>query len=98
MHRVHDLHLDTAAMADLALKQAVGDDADHLRARLQSGIGGDAHQPDGAAAIDQPDAPCRDLTPQRAGGLREGGACAGGGAAEDADATKRPHATVSCTL
>ena len=66
MHRVHDVHLDAAAMADLALQQAVGDDADHLGAGLQRGVGGDAHQPDRAAAIDQAEAARGDLASEGA--------------------------------
>ena len=70
MHAVDDDQLAGAAMANLDLVQMVRDDADHIAAAGERGIGERAHQPDAGAAIDEADSPCGHGAAQFAGGLR----------------------------
>src|SRR5665213_4066762 len=78
-------------MADLAVVQMVGDDAGHLAARLEGGIGQETHQADPAAAIDQADLvlaqEAAEPNRRRAIGLGD----LAGGAAIDAEALHRRH-------
>ena len=64
VHGRHHVQFVQAGVADLALHQAFGDDADHAAAGGQRGVGHLAHQADLAAAVDQ-------LPAARADGLAE---------------------------
>ena len=59
MHRLDDAQID-AAVRDLAFLQKARDDADHLAARFERGIGDGAHQPDPSAAVDDADPGARE--------------------------------------
>ena len=78
-------------MLDFAVVQMSGDDADHAAAFGQRGIGGQAHQPAAAAAIDQRDAGLGQRPPEPLGGLDDGRARTDGGATEDGDGLQRRH-------
>ena len=56
-------------MADFEVVQVVGDDANHRPAGGQGGIGHDPHQPDLAAAKNEPDAGCGEQRSQLRGRL-----------------------------
>ena len=53
VHGLDDHGLGQRRMAGLALQQEARDDADHLAAAVEGGVGHHAHQADPAAAIDQ---------------------------------------------
>ena len=72
----------------LALDQKFRDHAGDLAAVLEHRLGEFTHQPDGAAAIDQPDVIFGQDFSEFARGLDEGGVFAGAGAAIDTDGSK----------
>ena len=72
-------------MPDLALEQEARDDADHLAARLEAGVGDRLHHPDPAAAVDERGAAPGELAAERRGGVRVLRTGAAARAAEDAD-------------
>ena len=55
VHVLHHMHFGDASMADFLVHQQLRDDADHLAAGGQAGIGRDAHQADAAATVNQAD-------------------------------------------
>ena len=61
----------------LARHQELGDDAGDLAAVFEHGLGDGAHQPDGAAAIDEPDVVVGEEFAEGFGRFDEAGICAG---------------------
>jgi len=59
MHGLDDMQFADSLMVMFARAQRFGDDADDLTSRRAGRIGDHAHQPDGAAAIDEADAALR---------------------------------------
>ena len=53
MHAVDDVQLRQVGVRHLAFEQMLRDDADHLAAGVECGVGDQTHQADVAAAIDQ---------------------------------------------
>jgi hypothetical protein len=69
VHGVDDAQLLDAAMAQLARDEAARDDAQHLAAGGQRGVGDLAHQAGMAAAVDEAMAALAEGGTERAGGL-----------------------------
>jgi hypothetical protein len=57
VHRAHHPQFGEPAVGQLARLQRRRDDPDHLAARRQRAVGGDPHQSNVAASVDQPQAP-----------------------------------------
>ena len=64
VQRLDDVQLRQAAVGELALDELLRDHADHLAARRERAVGDRAHQPDAAAAVDEPE-PARGRAPRR---------------------------------
>ena len=92
VHRLDDLQLREAAVADLARPQRARQDADDLAPRVQRRVREDAHEPDARAAVHHADAaPREDPGDLRGGvGVRRTGTRARSGV--EADAAQRGHA------
>ena len=85
MHGLDHFEPGQLVVADLLLAQRPRDHAVDLAAGFERGIGDDAHQPDGAAAIDQRQAAPGDDRAHGAGALGMDGVMARARAAEDTD-------------
>ena len=59
VHPRNDVQFGAAAMRDFGPDERIGDHPDHLAARFQGAVGDRTHQPEPAAAIDDPDAAAR---------------------------------------
>ena len=70
VHRLHDLQPRQAGVGQLVVHQVLGDDADHLAAGGQRGVGDDAHQADVPAAVDDADAGVGQVGGEGGGGRR----------------------------
>ena len=86
VHGAHDAQLGQAGVSELARDERLRDDADGLAAPLEHRVGDDAHEPDGAAAVDQPELARDQLGAEAPGRVGVGRARPLGRAAEDADA------------
>jgi hypothetical protein len=84
VHVGHDDEVAEALMGGLTMLQVHRDDAGHSSAAGQRRVGGDAHQPVAAAAVDQLDAACREARAKFAGRLAIARVGASGGAAINA--------------
>ena len=85
VHRAHDVQPRQAGVRQLVVHQVLRDDADHLAAGRQGGVGDDAHQPDVPAAVDDADAGAGEVGGEggRGGGVGRRSAL---GPGEDGDA------------
>ena len=91
VHGSGDDKFGDARMRNLPPRQEFRDDADHLAAGGQGGIGHDAHQPDASAAIDQPDAGFRQSLPERLRSRSVCGIVSGTRATEDGNGINLGH-------
>ena len=85
VERADDLQLGQAGVGQLAIDEPARDHADDLAARSQGRIGQGAHQPDPAAAVDDPDAALREARPDGPGQREVARRPPRAGAAEDTD-------------
>src|SRR5262247_2068678 len=85
VHRADDAQLGEPRVRELARNERLRDDSDRFAAGLEHRVGDDAHQPDGAAAVDQPELARDQLGAEAPGRGGIGRPRAFGRAAEDAD-------------
>ena len=93
VERFDDVQLGQPGVGQLAIDEAPRDDPGHLAAGGQRRIGEGAHQPDAAAAVDDPDASFGEPAPDGLGQLAIGRAPAGARATEHADPQSEPELT-----
>ena len=85
VHGFGEDEVDCALVRDLAALEEGGNDAEDLAACCQGGVGGDAHEADIAAAVDEADACLAEALAEGLGGGAESGVVAEAGATEDGD-------------